>query len=76
VAADQAQVGIGIARQDLQPGDVVFFADASGYVHHDGIYVGNGMFVHAPHTGAVVRVQSLDTPRYAAQYAGARRYAT
>jgi hypothetical protein len=34
------------------------------------------MFVHAPHTGAVVRVQSLDTPRYAAQYAGARRYAT
>jgi cell wall-associated NlpC family hydrolase len=74
VAADQATVGTGVARDDLRPGDVVFFADASGYVHHDGLYVGDGRFVHAPHTGDVVKVSSLAEPGYARQYAGARRY--
>ena len=74
VAADQALVGLGVARQDLRPGDVVFFADASGYVHHDGLYIGDGRFVHAPHTGDVVKVSSLDEPGYAREYAGARRY--
>jgi cell wall-associated NlpC family hydrolase len=74
VAADQALVGVGVARDDLHPGDVVFFADASGYVHHDGLYVGAGRFVHAPHTGDVVKVSSLEEPGYAREYAGARRY--
>lgn len=75
VAADQATVGTGVARDDLRPGDVVFFADASGYVHHDGLYIGDGRFVHAPHTGDVVKISSLSDPGYASQYAGARRYA-
>jgi cell wall-associated NlpC family hydrolase len=75
VAVDQAQAGEGVPRDQLQVGDVLFFADASGYVHHDGIYIGGGRFVHAPASGQRVRVERLDTPHYAAQYAGARRYA-
>jgi len=74
VAADQARVGAAVPREALQPGDAVFFADASGYVHHEGLYVGGGRFVHAPHTGDVVKVSSLGEPYYAAEYAGARRY--
>ena len=40
-----------------------------------GVYVGNGLFVHAPHTGDVVKVSSLSDPSYASRFAGARRYA-
>ena len=53
----------------------MFFADSSGYIGHEGLYLGNGQFVHAPHTGDVVKVSSLLEPAYAARYAGARRYA-
>jgi peptidoglycan DL-endopeptidase CwlO len=45
-----------VAPGDLQPGDLVFFyAD----LHHMGIYIGNGQFIHAPHTGDVVKISSL-----------------
>jgi cell wall-associated NlpC family hydrolase len=74
VAADQARVGIPVAREALLPGDVVFFADPSGYVHHEGIYLGEGRFVHAPHTGDVVKISSLEEPYYARELAGGRRY--
>ena len=43
-------------RDQLEPGDLVFF-DGLGHV---GIYIGGGEFVHAPHTGDVVKVSSLD----------------
>ncbi len=42
----------------LQPGDLVFFAKPGQEIHHVGMYVGDGMMVNAPHTGALVRVQS------------------
>ena len=74
VAADQARAGAPVARDALRPGDAVFFADAAGEVHHEGLYLGAGRFVHAPHTGDVVKVSSLGEPYYAAEYAGARRY--
>jgi hypothetical protein len=74
VAADQAKVGFPVARDELMPGDAVFFADSSGYIHHEGLYVGNGAMVHAPRTGDVVRVQTITSGYYARQYAGARRY--
>jgi cell wall-associated NlpC family hydrolase len=66
-----AQYGMGVAvpRDQLQPGDLVFF-DGLGHV---GMYIGGGMFVHAPHTGTVVQVASLDSGWYAATYVGARR---
>ena len=65
-----AQYGYGspVSRGDLQPGDLVFF-DGLG---HEGIYVGNGSFIHSPHTGDVVKISSM-TGWYASTYVGARR---
>jgi cell wall-associated NlpC family hydrolase len=72
VAADQFNVGIPVTKEQLRPGDIVFFKDSTGYVHHEGIYIGNDMFLHAPHTGDVVKISSLDDPYYAQQFAGGR----
>ncbi len=58
---------------DLKPGDLVFFASA-GDVHHVGMYLGDHQFLHAPHTGDVVKVSSLDEPYYQQQFAGGRRF--
>lgn len=74
VAEDQAAVGIPVRPEELRAGDAIFFADATGYVHHEGLYLGDGYFVHAPRTGDVVKISSLYEPYYARQYAGARRY--
>jgi cell wall-associated NlpC family hydrolase len=65
-----AQYGMGspVSRDQLQPGDLVFF-DGLGHV---GIYVGGGQFIHAPHTGDVVRISSL-SGWYSSSYVGARR---
>jgi peptidoglycan DL-endopeptidase CwlO len=65
----QWNMGVAVPRDQLQPGDLVFF-DGLGHV---GLYIGGGMFVHAPHTGTVVQVASLDSGWYAATYVGARR---
>lgn len=74
VAEQQARVGTPISPEQLAPGDAIFFADRTGYIHHEGMYIGQGLFIHAPHTGDVVKVSSLYEPFYATQYAGARRY--
>jgi cell wall-associated NlpC family hydrolase len=58
-----------ISRAELQPGDLVFF-DGLGHV---GIYIGANQFIHAPHTGDVVRVQSMSDSWYANHFDGARR---
>ena len=62
-------LGVPVSRDQLQPGDLVFF-DGLG---HMGIYIGGGQFVHAPHTGDVVRISSLDESWYSSTYVGARR---
>jgi len=53
----QMSGGTPVSVSDLQPGDLVFFYGGS----HVGIYIGGGQFVHAPHTGDVVRVASLSS---------------
>jgi len=58
VAADQQKVGTYVSRENLQPGDLVFFGDPA---HHVGIYVGNGCMINAPHTGDVVRIAPLNS---------------
>jgi cell wall-associated NlpC family hydrolase len=68
-AADQFNYGTPVSRDQLEPGDLVFF-DGLGHV---GIYIGGGQFIHAPHTGDVVKISSLDDSWYAATYVGARR---
>ena len=76
VAADQAKVGTPIATiAELVRGDMVFFADSSGYIHHMGLYMGDGKMVHSPHTGDVVKISDITTGYYASQFAGGRRYA-
>jgi peptidoglycan DL-endopeptidase CwlO len=59
---------VAVPESELEPGDLVFF-DGLGHV---GIYVGNGEFIHAPHTGTVVSISSL-SGWYASTFAGARR---
>jgi peptidoglycan DL-endopeptidase CwlO len=66
-AAAQYQLGVAVPRDQLQPGDLVFF-DA---LDHVGIYIGGGQFVHAPHTGDVVKITTLAA--YGGGYVGARR---
>jgi peptidoglycan DL-endopeptidase CwlO len=61
--------GRGVGRWALHPGDLVFFNGLG----HVGIYIGHGKFVHAPHTGARVRVASLGEGWYRSTYDGARR---
>jgi cell wall-associated NlpC family hydrolase len=65
-SAAQARMGTAVSRADLQPGDLVYFYSP---VSHIGIYIGNGMMVHAPTSGDVVKVASVDM----SGYAGARR---
>jgi cell wall-associated NlpC family hydrolase len=62
-------VGVYVSRDQLQPGDILFF-DGLGHV---GLYIGGGQFIQAPHTGDVVKITSLNDPWYAASYVGARR---
>jgi len=49
-----------VARDALQPGDLVFFSPGGGTASHIGIYVGEGRFVHAPNSGGTVRLDRLD----------------
>ncbi len=72
VAADQRNCGSYVSRENLQPGDLVFFAKG-GNIHHVGIYIGDGNMIHAPQTGDVVKVSSINTEYRIAQYAGAVR---
>jgi len=69
----QARAGRPVARADLQPGDLVFFA-SNGLVHHVGIYVGNNTMLSSLQTGSPVEVSSLAARPFASEYAGARRY--
>ncbi|HUK95001.1 MAG TPA: NlpC/P60 family protein [Gaiellaceae bacterium] len=67
-AAAQFGMGVPVSRSDLQPGDLVFFYGLG----HVGLYIGGGSFIHAPHTGDVVKISSL-SGGYASAYYGARR---
>ena len=66
-AASQWSYGTPVSRDQLAPGDLVFFSGLG----HMGIYIGGGQFVHAPHTGDVVKISSMDE-RWGS-YVGARR---
>ncbi|WP_406628805.1 C40 family peptidase [Amycolatopsis sp. WGS_07] len=63
----QSTTGTPVPRSQLQPGDLVFYYSP---VSHVGMYIGNGMMVHAPTTGDVVKISPLQS-----QYVGARRVA-
>ncbi len=74
VAEDQARAGQPVRTiEELLPGDLVFFADSSGYIHHIGIYIGNGTMVHAPQSGDVVKESTITSGYFRKQFAGGRR---
>lgn len=67
VANDQWNAGPHPGRNELLPGDLVFFAyslDDPRSIHHVGLYVGGGYMINAPYTGAVIRFDKIDTPDY------------
>jgi cell wall-associated NlpC family hydrolase len=68
-SALQFRIGQAVSRAELQPGDLVFFYSP---VSHVGIYIGNGQMVHAPTSGDVVKVASVDSM---GGFSGGRRIA-
>ena len=74
-ADQQAQVGglLSVKREELKPGDLVFFNTMRRAFSHVGIYVGEGKFIHAPRSGGEVRVEDMRQAYWAKRFNGARR---
>ena len=72
-AREIAKTGEKVQRADLQPGDLVFFNTMRRAFSHVGIYLGDHQFVHAPHTGAEVRIEDMRERYWAKRFDGARR---
>ena len=68
-AATQYGYGSPVSRDDLAPGDLVFFSGLG----HMGMYIGDRKFIHAPQTGDVVKISSIDEPYRISGWVGARR---
>jgi cell wall-associated NlpC family hydrolase len=72
ISEDQFKSGTHVKQNAMQQGDLIFFRHTDGDVGHVGIYIGNGQFLHAPHTGDHVKVSNLQG--YGLPVAGVRRY--
>lgn len=69
----QYRYGQAIARDQLKPGDIVFFRTGGYPIGHVGIYTGEGQFIHAPRRGRPVTLDSLNSGYYQQRFVGARR---
>ena len=65
-----------VSRDALQAGDLVFFNTLRRTFSHVGIYIGDGRFIHAPRSGALVRLERIDSSYWARRFTGARRVST
>ncbi|MDN4608485.1 C40 family peptidase [Sporosarcina highlanderae] len=72
----QAKHGVVVSKNNLQAGDLVFFAydKGKGAVHHVAMYIGNGQMIHAPNYSRALEIISMNAEPYKSEYAGARRY--
>jgi cell wall-associated NlpC family hydrolase len=71
----QYQMGRSVSRDELQPGDEVFFANTlNPGMSHTGIYIGNGQFIHAETESSGVRISDLDAEYYSSRWYGAVRF--
>lgn len=72
VSAQQGTGGVGVSREDMQPGDLVFFDwGASGHnmgADHVGIYIGNGQYIHEPEPGSTVHISPLNGDYWVRRY--------
>lgn len=64
---------LNVKREELKPGDLVFFNTMRRAFSHVGIYVGEGKFIHAPRTGGEVRVEDMRQTYWSKRFNGARR---
>jgi cell wall-associated NlpC family hydrolase len=69
-AREQSEVGAVIAPHELKPGDLVFFNTMRHAFSHVGIYLGDNRFMHAPRTGAEVRVEDMRQSYWIQRYNG------
>lgn len=75
-AAEQAEATRTINKDELQPGDLVFFNTMHRAFSHVGIYIGNNQFIHSPRSGSVVRVEDMSKSYWQTRFNGARRVDT
>jgi hypothetical protein len=64
-----------IARDELRPGDLVFFNTLRQAFSHVGIYIGDGKFIHSPRTGSSIRIEDMGKDYWVTRFNGARRVA-
>lgn len=72
-AREQSEVGNVVDKSDLKPGDLVFFNTMRRAFSHVGIYLGDNRFMHAPRSGAEIRVEDMSQSYWVKRYNGARR---
>lgn len=72
-AREQFALGIPVSKDELMPGDLVFFRTYAKFPSHVGIYLGDNLFIHASSKSKKVVIDSLDTPYYVKRYIGAKR---
>lgn len=70
---DQIRQGIAVAREELRPGDLVFFNTMRATASHVGIYIGENRFIHAPRKGKTVEIADFTNSYWQTRYDGARR---
>lgn len=68
-----SQVGKTIPKNELQPGDLVFFNTLKSAFSHVGIYIGNNRFIHSPSSGGGVRVEDMQKGYWEKRFNGAQR---
>ena len=73
-AADIAHKGRKIGRNELRPGDLVFFNTRNTPFSHVGVYIGGERFIHAPSTNGRVRIDQMSASYYAQRFEAARTY--
>ncbi len=75
-ASEQAATGLAVQKENLQPGDLLFFAKdkLAERIHHVGMYIGNGQMIHSPNSKSLIRIEAFEAGIYGEEYWGARRY--
>ena len=72
-SAQMSKVGLEVSKDELKPGDLVFFNTMRHAFSHVGIYVGENKFIHAPSKGKTIRVDDMNQAYWVKRYNGARR---
>jgi cell wall-associated NlpC family hydrolase len=67
---------VAVKREDLRPGDLVFFNTLKRTFSHVGIYIGDNRFIHSPRPGKSVRTEDMSFAYWAKRFTGARRIET